>query len=188
MKNKFSKLSRPEKIWVICHPFVAKKAFVLTEEVLKTTDSIACIYMDCKVTQGGSIDAFKHSYWMAMLASKIRWRKAWKLGKAHEKGNYIVYKKGKRKGLSALPDKISSKMDCWNNLIGIDIGSTNRNKSTDLLILAVLDSLNAGKLRIVNRDLTGNFIDCDGEIISPDSLISRWDTPKCLVPSRNINK
>ena len=40
-QSKFSKLSRPEKIWVFAHPFVAKKAMLASKHVLVVTDSIS---------------------------------------------------------------------------------------------------------------------------------------------------
>ena len=41
--KKFKELSRPEKYWVFKHPFVAKKAWRITQEVIKVTDSVAYI-------------------------------------------------------------------------------------------------------------------------------------------------
>ena len=47
--------------------------------------------------------------------------KAYRLGKAHEKGNYLDYKKHRLEE-GSIPDKISSDMDLCNNLKGIEIG------------------------------------------------------------------
>ncbi|MBK7181849.1 MAG: hypothetical protein IPH89_02375 [Bacteroidetes bacterium] len=84
-QSKFSKLSRPEKIWVLAHPFVAKKAMLASRQALVVTDSIAKLGIIGNDNNGGKLDAFKHAYWMVYLSFKIGSRRALKLGKAYEK-------------------------------------------------------------------------------------------------------
>ncbi|MDF1673085.1 MAG: hypothetical protein P1U41_06245, partial [Vicingaceae bacterium] len=100
----FKKLSCPEKWWVIWHPFVAKKAFNVSQLARQKTDSIKQNKILKGNGSGGQVDAFRHTFWMAKLTNEIGWRRAEKLGKAHEKGNYKDYKK-RRLEDGVVPDK-----------------------------------------------------------------------------------
>ena len=91
--KEFKKLSRPEKTWVVMHPFAALKAATISYNARKTADSLKTSAILDGDADGGQVDAFRHAYWMAMLCRDIGWRKAYRLGKAHEKGNYLDYKK-----------------------------------------------------------------------------------------------
>ena len=120
--NQRTTVSYPEKRWAVFHPFIAKKSYILTKEALYVADSIKnSSTLDGDIA-GGQVDAFKHAYWMALLSQHIKGRKALKLGKAHEKGNYKSFKKSIRKGFPTSNDKRSSEMDLWNNQKGIQIG------------------------------------------------------------------
>jgi len=176
------RLSSPEKIWIIIHPFKAKKAYFISLEAEKVKDSIKNYGSIGNDNKGGQLDAFKHSYWMARLSQSIGKRAAFGLGKAHEKGNYNTFKKHKLED-GFLPDKPSSDMDLFNNLVGIDIGNKSKNKSKMEIIQQVLDSLQKGRLRILSKDNLGNFLDCQGKIIRVDSLKGKWHTKKCLAPT-----
>ena len=87
--KKFCGLSRPEKCWVIAHPFIAKKIWKITQKVLEITDSISKISTLDGDKNGGQVDAFRHAYWMASLTKYMRGGKALRLCKAHERGNYL---------------------------------------------------------------------------------------------------
>jgi len=183
LRQSFSNISSPEKTWVYFHPFKAKKAFLISKEAENTKDSISEIIGNDN--NGGHLDAFKHSYWMARLSQKIGKRAAFSLGKAHEKGNYKTFKKHKKED-GFLPDKQSSEMDLFNNSIGISIGNFNKKTSKQDIIQQLLDSLHAGKLRILRKNNSGNFLDCQGKIIPLDSLKNKWNTRKCLIKSNNL--
>src|ERR1700751_2546470 len=71
----FRSLSYPEKLWVIEHPFVAKKAFHCTQRARLVTDSLEKTGI-LKDGNGGQLDAFRHAYWMALLVQKISPHKA----------------------------------------------------------------------------------------------------------------
>jgi len=185
LRQSFSNVSSPEKTWVIFHPFKAKKAFLISKEVERAKDSIANIGNIGNDNNGGHLDAFKHSFWMAKLTQGIGKRAAFSLGKAHEKGNYKTYKK-RRLEDGFLPDKQSSEMDLFNNLVGINIGSRYKKTSKKELIQQLLDYLNDGRLRILSKDSLGNFLDCQDKIIPSDSLKGKWETKKCLVSSDNL--
>ena len=182
LKTSYSKLSSAEKTWVVFHGFKAKKAYSISLEAEAVTDSIKkkkIIGMDIR---GGKLDAFKHSYWMARLTQNIGKRGAYSLGKAHEKGNFQTFKKRQLED-GILPDKHSTEMDLFNNQVGIIIGIQKNNTSKNKLIQTVLDSVKEGKMRVLLKDSSGNFLDCEKKIIPLDSLKHKWNTKKCLVPS-----
>ncbi len=180
------KLSRPERTWVTFHPFKAKKAYVISLEAQNVKDSIMQVNSVIgKDNNGGKLDAFKHSYWMARLTQGIGKRAAFRLGKAHEKGNYQTYQR-RRLEDGLLPDKPSTDMDLYNNNIGIKVGSIFKKASKKVLMHTLIDSLRNGKLRVLNKDKNGNFLDCQHKSIPLDSLKNKWDTKKCLIPSNHF--
>lgn len=169
------------------HPFIAKKSWRITQQARFATDSMekAGVLAD---GNGGQLDAFRHAYWMALLVQKIPARKAAKLGKAHEKGNYLEWKKGKRED-GAYADSASCEMDQRNNASGIALGQkfkadTAASKGT--LAQLVLGEIWEGKLTIVKKDAEGNPLTCEGAIIDPAAFVQKWLLPKCLVPSNAI--
>jgi len=180
--HSFFDLSSPERWWVVTHPFKAKKAFHISKEVLKITDSVGKLNLIENDKNGGQLDAFKHSYWLARLSQKIGQNPAIKLGKAHEKGNYQTFKKHQLED-GALPDKISSEMDFFNNDVGVSIVAKNKNLTQKELINFVISDIKNGKMKIIKKDDVGNFLTCDGVIISKDSLKGKWENKKCLVAS-----
>lgn len=180
--KQFKNISCPEKCWTIKHIFVAKKAWRITQYVRLQTDSIQKTKILDGDANGGKVDAFRHAFWMASLAQKMKWRKAYRLGKAHEKGNYIDYKKH-RKEDGTFPDKISSTMDLWNNDIGLEIGKTNRNISSDSLKHIVIDYILSGKMKVIKKNKQGQFLDNNGNIIHNDSLKGKWENQKVLINS-----
>jgi len=183
LRHSYAKLSSPEKNWVALHSLKAKRAFLISKEVEKVADSIAAENIIGDDNNGGHLDAFKHSFWMARLTQSIGINAALSLGKAHEKGNYLTFKKERLED-GWLPDKASSEMDLFNNSVGLSIGIHNKKVSRSILMQKVLDSLQNGKLRILNKDVQGNFIDCQQNRIPLDSLKNKWDTKKCLISSK----
>jgi hypothetical protein len=185
-KSNFGKISCPEKRWVIFHPFIAKKTYNLTRYTQSVADSIKNTNILDGDINGGQVDAFKHAYWMATLSQNIKWKKALKLGKAHEKGNYKSHKKGARKGLKETHDKISSDMDMWNNHRGIEIGRALKESDRIIIQQMVIDSIHAGKMKIIKKNSSGHYLDCSGNLIPADSLSGKWENVKCLVPSNSL--
>ena len=181
--SNLGKISCPEKWWVIFHPFIAKKTYQITRYVRSVADSVKKTNILDGDISGGQVDAFKHSYWMATLSQNIKWKKALKLGKAHEKGNYKSHKKGIRKGIKETHDEISSEMDMWNNHRGIEIGRKYQEASRLNTKQIVIDSIQAGVMRKIKKNYSGQYLDCEGNIIPPDSLKGKWENDKCLVPS-----
>lgn len=179
----FSKLSSPEKRWVIAHPFIAKKAFTVTQRARLVTDSISKNGI-LKDGNGGQLDAFRHAYWMALMVQKIPERKAEKLGKAHEKGNYLEWKKGSLED-SMRADSMLCVMDLQNNAKGITLGKeyandTAKKKSLETIIL---QNIKNGKMVIIKKNAEGQPEDKSGRIIVPEQYKGKWYMPKVLVNS-----
>jgi hypothetical protein len=134
----------------------------LTKKALQVADSIHRAGILKGGMSGGQPDAFKHAYWMALLSQEISARKAFKLGKAHEKGNYLTYKKAKKKGLADSHNTLASEMDLWNNDKGIEIGITNKDIPAIQLQQIIIDSIKSGAMRTIlnnsleKSDMTGS--------------------------------
>lgn len=167
---------------MIFHPFIAKKALRIGEEARTISKNIANDRELDGDENGGQIDAFRHAYWMARLSQEMRWKKAYRLGKAHEKGNYKDYKKHRNEE-GTLPDSASGEMDLRNNKIGIEIGQNNKNSDTEYLINTVKKDILNGKLWVIYKDNQGHFLNCNGDIIEPDAMKGKWINTKCIVPS-----
>ena len=175
--QQFKKLSSPKKTWVIFHPFKAKKALAISKEANRVADSIKSSPLLDGDTAGGQVDAFRHAYWMIRLHQEIGKNAARSLGKAHEKENYQTYKKRKLED-GVVPDKISSQMDLFNNEIGLSIRSTKKG-----VIYQIINLIHLGKLKVIKKDVNGNFLTCDGLKIPIESLKGKWENNKCLVNS-----
>jgi hypothetical protein len=178
----FKDLSRPEKIWALCHPIKAIQTASVTRDVLLMVDSIKQTRTIGDDISGGNLDAFKHSYWMASLASKIGRKQALKLGRAHEKGNFLQFKKHMLEE-RILPDSVSSEMDLQNNIVGVSLIDRNKKMNKFAVCQKVLTALKNGKLSIIKKDRDGNYLTCNGEIISLNEWKGKWNIPKCLSAS-----
>ena len=183
--SKFKKLSGPIKTWVIFHPFKAKKALSISNETNKVSDSIAKTELLDGDGSGGQVDAFRHAYWLARMRQEVGKFAARSLGKAHEKDNYLTYKKRKLED-GVLPDKISSEMDLYNNEQGLKLISKGSKTSKKGLIYRIVNAIKAGKMKIIKKDKNGNFLTCKGEKITQKSLKGKWENEKCLVASNKL--
>lgn len=178
----FASLSRPEKCWVLAHPFVAKKAFRSSLKARAAADSLG---KSGAMTgaNGGQLDAFRHAYWMALLVQDMSAKKALKLGRAHEKGNYLGWKKNKsEEGRRA--DSLSCVMDLRNNEIGALIGKNC--SSVNALVDSVKFAVWNGRLTILKKDAEGNLLDCQGNMVDITLYDRKWYMPLCLVKSNEI--
>jgi hypothetical protein len=182
----FWQLEGPEKCWVLFHPFIAGKARKFTI----IADSTSKQFKNDRVLDGddagGQIDAFRHAYWIALMSQKFCWRKAIALGKAHEKANYKLFKKGKPDEESVLPDSISGAMDIFNNNVGASIGCQNKNISNVELVSIIKGEILKGKMKIISKNKSGEFLDCEGDVIDVKKHFGKWGIPKCLVSSDSI--
>ena len=180
----FSSLSSPEKWWVIWHPFKAKKVLEVSLRALLVTDSIKKTNTIGVDINGGKLDAFKHTFWMANLSHHIGEKASLKLGEAHEKGNYRSFLRGHPED-GFLPDKVSSDMDLFNNQAGAQISKKQPKASEDELIQLTIAELAHGGLKIIKKD-ADVFLTCDGVPIPEASLKGHWENDKCLIPSNDL--
>ena len=178
--NQFWKLSFPEQRWVVFHPFAAKKAWRISEYVREVTDSVKKDTILIGDGNAGQVDAFRHTFWMALLVQEISWKKARRLGIVHEKGNKRDFKK-KRLEDKQLPDSISCEMDLFNNSVGIRIGKTHRDTSGKALKNIVIRAVLEGECKIIKRDKNGNFLDGSGNALKPEEWQGKWGNMRCLV-------
>jgi hypothetical protein len=181
-KAKPRRVTRPEVMWAVTHPFIAMKAMKLTRISLGISESLRADTTLDGQWIGGQLDAFRHSFWMAMLAQKIKPKKVTKLGNAHEKGNRLDFKKGRLEE-SAVPDSVNGAMDYFNNARGVQLGCENRKASLEELKEIIKKDILAGNMKIIATDKEGKFIDCGGKLIDMSYWSGKWEIPKCLVPS-----
>lgn len=182
--SSFFKLSPPKRAWVFFHPFKAKKSLQISKETNKVSDSIAKTNVLDGDKSGGQVDAFRHAYWLARLSQEIGERAARSLGKAHEKENYLAFKKSALED-GIVPDEISSEMDLHNNEQGLKIISENNSLSRKALIDKIVTAIQEGKMKIIKKDKKGNFLTCKGAKIDKTTLKGKWKNNKCLVNSNN---
>jgi len=179
----FFKLSTPIKKWVFFHPFKASRSLEISKETYRVSDSILKTDLLDKDAVGGQVDAFRHAYWMARLAQEMGESAARSLGKAHEKENYLTYKKQKLED-SVVPDEISTEMDLHNNEEGLKLITKGSVVSKKGLIYRIVNAIVEGKMKIIKKDKKGNFLTCNGEVISIESLKGKWENEKCLISSK----
>lgn len=180
----FFDLSGPKRMWVLFHPFKAKKSYRISQETNRVSDSIAKTNLLDGDTSGGQVDAFRHAYWMARLRQDIGKSAARSLGKAHEKENYQTFKKRKLED-GVAPDEISSIMDLHNNEEGLKLIKRRSKISQETLIYKIVNAIKTGKMKIIKKDEKGNFLTCEGDMIDPKTLIGKWKNNKCLIKSNN---
>ena len=180
---KFSQLSRPEKIWVLYHPFILKKSFEITHQTISITDSLYQLNELDQIANGGKIDAFRHGYWMYSLTKEIGPRKALSLGNAHEKGNVLDYKKGRLEE-GFLPDSISIHMDLLNNSIAIEEAQRNQEIHNQLeTAQLVINMVKNGSFFIIKMDSLGNCLNSEGNIIPEEEWHGTWRNDRILISS-----
>lgn len=183
--KRFFEQSSPIKTWIIFHPFKAKKSYAISLETNRVADSIAKTNALDKDIAGGQVDAFRHAYWMMRLKQEIGERAARSLGKAHEKDNYITFKKNKKED-GVVPDKISSEMDLFNNDVGLKLISKKSKLSKKVIINRIILAIREGKFKIIKKDSQGGFLNCSGDKLSKKQLIGKWENNKCLVKSNYV--
>ncbi len=168
--------------WVATHPFIAKKTYKISKQVRQTANEhIKDSELDGDYN-GGMVDAFRHTLWMAVLVQEIRPKAVYKLGIAHEKGNKKDFEK-KILEEGKLPDSVSCQMDLLNNQVGIDLGLQYLGQPYDTLVQIVKHAVKSGKCWKISKDSLGNFLDEQGNFIPESEWKGKWITPKVIVPS-----
>lgn len=178
------KVSKYEFWWSFWHPVAAIKvkkvykkanAFYNESELSKELDSYS---------SGGKLDAFRHVFYMAAFAQKVNGRKLIKLGKAHEKSNYLQFKRGNHEE-GELPDSAGSAMDFLNNEIGVRLGIENKSVSLEELKNKTIELVKKGEAMIILRNKEGKYINCNNEVIDMELYKGKWNNPKCICCFRN---
>ena len=180
--EKFWKLSTTHQIWVVTHPFKAKKASEISMEATRVSDSVAKTDLLDKDIAGGQVDAFRHAYWAARLQQEIGKRAAISLGKAHERDNYRTFKKHRTED-GILPDQASKEMDLFNNNVGLRFTQKRIPSSKNEITLRIVNAILKGDLKVIKKDTSGNYLTCEGALIPSSALGNSWQNNKCLIPS-----
>ena len=180
--RKYKELEKPEKQWTRRHPIAALRTYKLSQ--LAANEAIERLNdKDFDGDgNGGMVDAFRHTLWMALTTQKIGRRKALTLGKAHEDSNKIFYEKNKLED-GSLPDSISCEMDLLNNECGAKIGQKYPKASFQELTNIVKQAVISGQCFKIKKNAAGDYLDYNGNIIDPNEYLGRWHTPKILVKS-----
>lgn len=178
----YHKLSNAEQAWVRRHPIAAFR----THKLATTARSEAQAHMQDPDLDGdlngGMVDAFKHTLWMALTAQKIGFSKAQSLGIAHEEGNRAEFSRNPDRSGGLLQDNMMSGMDLYNNDIGARIGSLNPKASYQTIVAMVKKAVTSGECRKLKKD--GNkYLDADGKVINDADYKGKWEIPKVMIPS-----
>jgi hypothetical protein len=182
----FFQLSCAEKRWAILHPFIAKRAWNVTQRCRFVTDSLGKMGIPDRDPSGGKLDAFRHSFWMATLSETIGVRRSLSLGRAHERGNYRDFKR-KRFEEGDIPDKAATDMDLFNNKVGTGIGVVLKGTDEKHVIDSILSAISKGSMRIIFKDTQGRSCDSALMPVPQNNLHGKWITPRVLVPSNHLN-
>lgn len=175
------KLSNYEKRWAFYHPIAALKVKHISKKCFKLYNQVIETKKLDVFNNGGKRDAFRHCFFMAAFAQKIKVKKIKKLGIAHEKYNYTQFLKNEDEN-GELPDSLSSVMDLKNNDLGFEIGIKHKNEDLVKLSEIVIEAINNGQAVIIKRNKLGDYVDCNGKELSLP-IPKKWDNNKCLVKS-----
>lgn len=175
---------KQEVWWGLWHPIAALKVKKIKAKADRIYDQPDIKDQLDNLSSGGKLDAFRHVFYMAAFAQKIKIKKLRKLGIAHEKGNYRQFLKHQNEN-GEVPDSLSTVMDLYNNEVGLNIGFSVAYKtmSLDKLKELVIWKIKSGNAAIIKRNKQGLFVECNDKIIDPQLYKGKWFVPKCLVPS-----
>ncbi|MGZ4100232.1 MAG: DUF6973 domain-containing protein, partial [Bacteroidia bacterium] len=109
------KRSKYEWCWAFSHPIAAIKVKHISKTCYAVYKHDLTIREQLDTfSNGGKLDAFRHVFFMAAFAQKVKTKKLRKLGIAHEKGNYQAFLHSKKEE-GEIADSISTVMDLQNN-------------------------------------------------------------------------
>lgn len=174
-------LSVNEKCWALFHPIAALKVNKIGKQATHIYNDVASSKQLDAYSNGGQLDAFRHVFYMAAFAQKVKPKKIRKLGIAHEKANYRQFKRGRLEE-GEVPDSLSSVMDLSNNEAGLRIGSQHKATPLNELKKIILEKILAGEALIMSRNKKGEYLDCSNRVLQQEQL-RQWNVPKCLVSS-----
>lgn len=171
--------SRYEFCWALVHPFAALKVKKIYKRTTKLFDQNELKVKLDPYASGGKLDAFRHVFYFAAFAQRISAKKLIKLGKAHERTNYLDFKRGKQED-EATADSLSCVMDLLNNEVGVKLGKENKKLSLEDLKQKVIELVNNGDVYTILRDQQGRFIDCNNNVLEMSKYKGKWFVPKCI--------
>jgi len=177
------KLSRHEWCWALGHPVAAIKVKIISKKCFSVFKNVNKNELDT-YSNGGKLDAFRHAFYFAAFAQKVKIKKLRKLGIAHEKTNYRQFLKLKEEN-GEVPDSLGMVMDLKNNELGLLIGSQNKHIGLSALEKLIIQEIKKGSAFIILRNKLGNYVNCNGETIL-ETNEKKWKTDKCLVSSDKI--
>ena len=178
----YKKLSQPERKWVRHHPIAALRTYKLSQMAAAEAQTLVNDPEFDGDGSGGMVDAFRHTLWMALTAQKIGKSKALALGRAHEEKSKLYFESCDHSEPN-LPDSIDSEMDFINNQKGADIGIKHRKASYEEMLKIVRTAVVAGQCYKIKKNSKGEYLDYDNNIIPPEAIQGKWNTPKILVRS-----
>lgn len=180
LPQKLNNRSRYEKRWAFFHPFAALKVKKIYKQCLPIYHKIEMNNKLDPYRNGGKLDAFRHTFFMAAFSQKIKVKKVRKLGIAHEKGNHLNFYRGIKED-GELADSLACEMDLRNNETGFAIGTSNKKLNLEELESVVIERIKKGEAVYFKRNSNGQYLTCTGEIIHLDDYKAKWFIPKCLI-------
>jgi hypothetical protein len=183
--RQFRELPGPLKRWTLSHLWVAGRAQRVSARALVLADSMRVSPELDGDWNGGSLDAFRHGIWMALLVQRMSEGKARRLGDAYEKWNYQQFLLGELED-GLLPDRASSIMDQKNNDEGIHSGlacKRNGDCPEKDLILEILEGIELGSFYVIFKDSAGNSLDYNGKVIPPAEWQGKWVNGRVALPA-----
>ncbi|MCX7727862.1 MAG: DUF4823 domain-containing protein [Bacteroidia bacterium] len=112
--------------WAFFHPIAAIKVKKIYKKNYPIYQQVKQQKILDTIENGGKLDAFRHGFFMACFAQKVKAKKLIKLGIAHEKDDLSYFLKKRKTEYWDIPDSASIQMDLYNNLIGIETGTKYR--------------------------------------------------------------
>lgn len=176
------RLSRYELCWSLLHPVAALKVKGITKRCYVIYNDPALKVQLDSFASGGRLDAFRHAFFMAAYAQRIKTKKLRKLGKAHEKGNYRQFLRSRQEE-GEVPDSLSSVMDLQNNELGLRVGSEHQQTALADLKVIVISEIRNGNAVILKRNSAGHYVSCSGSELDLSQYRKVWAVPKCMIPS-----
>lgn len=180
------KTSRYEFWWSVAHPFAAMKVKNTYKKVYPLFNDETIGRQLDTFSVNGKLDAFRHVFYMAAFAQKVKAKKLVKLGKAHERTNYLQFKKDPERKTHQ-QDSISCEMDLKNNLIGIQLGVTNKKASLQELKAKAIELVQTNNAHYILRDRKGKYIDCNNATINIQDYNGKWYIPLCMTMVSGIH-
>jgi hypothetical protein len=184
LSGQINHIGRAEITWAIFHPVTAIRVLMIHRACNSFYGHNLLRSKLDTVENGGKADAYRHVFYMAAFAQKMRIKKLRKLGRAHEKTNYRQFMRGKKEQ-GEMPDSLSSIMDLRNNETGFAIGCNFRSLKLAELSEFVISAIDSGKALIRKRNKQGTWLNCDDTAIS-GSTTKKWDRGGCLVRSDSM--